>query len=64
MSLQFTIPNMACSGCVTTITNAITAIDPTAKIEADTKTKQVQVETQQPEAAVKEAIVAAGYTVL
>ncbi len=63
MTLQLKIPNMACSACVTTITNAITAIDPTAKVEADSKTKLVNIETQQSEAAVKEAISLAGYTV-
>lgn len=39
------------------------AIDPTAEVEADPKTKHVKIETQQPEATVKQAVVAAGYTV-
>lgn len=63
MTLEFKVPNMACSACATTITSAVTAIDPTAKVEADPKTKQVRIETQQPEMMVKDAIVAAGYTV-
>ena len=63
MTFQLKVPNMACSACVTTITNAITVIDPTAKVEADSKTKLVNVETQQSEATVKEVIAAAGYTV-
>ncbi len=63
MTLQLKVPNMACSTCVTTITNAITVIDPTAKVEADSKTKLVNIETQQSVAAVKQAIVLAGYTV-
>lgn len=63
MTLEFNVPNMACSACATTITNAVTAIDPTAKVEADPKTKQVKIDTQQPEATVREAIVAAGYAV-
>jgi copper chaperone len=63
ITLEFKVPNMACSACATTITNAVTAIDPTAKVEADPKTKQVKIETQQPEATVKQAIVAAGYTI-
>lgn len=54
---------MACSACATTITNAVTAIDPTAKVDADPKTKLINIETQQSEAAIKEAITAAGYTV-
>ena len=63
MTLQLKVPYMACSACVTTITNAITVIDPTAKVEADSKTKLVNVETQQSEATVKEVIAADGYTV-
>jgi copper chaperone len=63
MSLQLTVPNMACSACGDTITKAIQGIDPAAKVEADPKTKQVNIETQASEASVKQAIVAAGYTV-
>ncbi len=63
MTLQLTVPNMACSACSDTITKAIQAIDPTATVQADTKTKQVNVETQAAETAIKQAIVDAGYTV-
>ncbi len=63
MTFQFTISDMACSACVKTITQAVTAIDPSAKVEADTKTKQVNIETQKSEAEVKQAIATAGYTV-
>ena len=64
MALQLTVPNMACSACSDTITKAIQAIDPTATVQADTKTKQVNVETQAAETAIKQAIVDAGYTVV
>lgn len=63
MTLQLKVPNMACSACVTTITQAVTTLDPAAKVEADPKTKLVNIDTQQPETAVKNAIVAAGYSV-
>lgn len=63
MTLQIKVSNMACSACVTTITNAITAIDPMAKVKADSKTKLVKIDTQQSEAVVKEAIALAGYSV-
>lgn len=63
MTLHFTIPNMACSACATTITNAVQAIDSTAQVTADPKTKRVEVETQASEATVKTAIAKAGYTV-
>ncbi len=63
MALQLKVPNMACSACSDTITKAIQAIDPTATVQADPKTKLVEVETQASETAVRDAIVAAGYTV-
>lgn len=63
MTIELTVPNMACSACSDTITQAIQAIDPTATVQADPKTKVVVIETQTPEATVKEAIVAAGYSV-
>ncbi len=63
MALQLTVPNMACSACSDTITKAIQAIDPTATVQADTKTKQVNIETNAAETVVKQAIVDAGYTV-
>lgn len=63
MTLQLTVPNMACSACGDTITKAITAVDSTAKVEANPKTKQVNIETQASETAIKDAIAAVGYTV-
>jgi copper chaperone len=63
MTLQLTVPNMACSACGDTITKAVKAVDPTAMIQADPKTKLVSIETQQSEIAIKQAITDAGYTV-
>lgn len=63
MTLEFTVPNMACSACGDTITRAVKAIDPAATVQADTKTKQVNVETKAAETAIKQAITDAGYNV-
>jgi copper chaperone len=63
MTLELTVPNMACSACSETITQAVKAIDPTATIQADTKTKLVNIETQVTEAEIKQAITDAGYTI-
>lgn len=63
MTLQLTVPNMACSACGDTITKAIKAIDPAATVQADPKTKLLNVETQAAETAIKQAITDAGYTV-
>jgi len=63
MTLHLTVPNMACAACATTITRAITEIDPTATVDADSKTKQVNIATQVSEELIKKAIAMAGYTV-
>lgn len=63
MTLQLTVPNMACSACAETITKAVQAVDPAAKISADPKTKQVNIETQALEPAIRAAIATAGYTI-
>ncbi len=63
MSITFTVPNLACSACVDTVTQAIHAVDATAQVTADPKTKQVEVATDASKAAIQQAIVEAGYTV-
>lgn len=63
MTLELTVPNMACSACSDTITKAIQAIDPTAVVQADPKTKRVNIDTQASETAIQQAITNAGYTV-
>lgn len=62
-TLEFTVPNMACSACSETIAKAVIALDPAASVQADPKTKLVKIETQASETAVKNAVVAAGYQV-
>lgn len=63
MTLQLMIPNMACSACADTITKAVKAIDPAAEVNADAKTKQVSIDTQADETAIREAIASAGYSI-
>ncbi|GBE93828.1 heavy-metal-associated domain-containing protein [Nostoc cycadae] len=61
MTLQLTVPKLACSACANTITKAIQSIDSTATVQADPKTKLVSIETQAPETKIKELITAIGY---
>lgn len=63
MTHQLKVPSMACSACADTITKAVKTIDADATVQADPKTKFVNVETQASEAAIKDAIAAAGYPV-
>ncbi|AFZ61219.1 heavy-metal-associated domain-containing protein [Anabaena cylindrica FACHB-243] len=61
MTIQLTIPKLACSSCADAVTTAIKKVDAAATVKADTKTKTVSVETQASETVVKEAIASAGY---
>lgn len=63
MTIRLTVPSMACSVCAEAISKAVQAIDPSAQITADPKTKLVVVETQALEDQVKDAIEAAGYPI-
>lgn len=62
-TLNLTIPDMACSACAETITQAVQKLDAAATVQADTTTKQVTIATPSAADAVKQAIVDAGYTI-
>ena len=52
---------MACDACAKNITNAVKALDANATVAADPKTKQVDIETETAETAIREALEQAGY---
>ncbi len=49
MTLQLTVPNLACSSCVKVVTAAVKTVAPDATIQANTKTELVNVKTQASE---------------
>ncbi|PPS41221.1 heavy-metal-associated domain-containing protein [Chroococcidiopsis sp. TS-821] len=55
------VPKMACKACVNAITQAIHSVDVTAKVQAEPKTKLVNIETQVSATAIKEALASVGY---
>ena len=59
--MKFHVPDMSCGHCTAAISKEITARDPHAKVSADIDARTVEVATLQPEAAVIDAIKAAGY---
>lgn len=61
MTLQLTVPNMACGACAKNIANAVKALDTNATVTADPKTKKVDIETETAETAIREALEQAGY---
>jgi copper chaperone len=63
MALKLKVPNIACDGCAETITESIRIVQPDAKVDIDVKDKTVSVESEASEESIKQAIVAAGYTI-
>lgn len=61
MTLQLTVPNMACDVCAKNITNAVKELDTKATVTADPKTKLVDIETETAETAIRAALEKAGY---
>ncbi|MDJ0697546.1 MAG: heavy-metal-associated domain-containing protein [Cyanobacteria bacterium J06639_18] len=61
MTLTLKVPDIACSACVSAVTDAIKSFDSSATVEADPKTKIVNVQTQQPEDKIKQVLANAGY---
>lgn len=63
MSVQLKVSDMACSACANTITQAVKQVDAIAQVETDLTAKTVTIATDKPVEDIKQAIVAAGYTV-
>jgi copper chaperone len=63
VQLQFTVPDMDCEGCVSSITAAVKRIDAGASVAADLKTKLVVVGSAVDGQEIAAAIEDAGYTV-
>ena len=61
MTIQLKIPNLACEACVKNITKTVVSLDSQALVQADTKTKQVTIETQKSESSIRDALISAGY---
>lgn len=61
--ISFTVDDMTCGHCASTITKAVKAVDKGAKVEVDLAAHRVQVEPTEADAdELAEAIKRAGYT--
>ena len=58
---RYSVPKMTCGHCAGTIDHAVKAVDPTAKVTLDLKTRQVTVQSTAGEEQIAEAIRSAGY---
>ena len=60
--IQFTVNDMTCGHCASTITRAVTEVDASGVCEIDLATKRVRIESSRPAEDFREAIEEAGYT--
>ncbi len=63
MTWKLTIPNMACSACVTNITKAVQSLDAQATLSADLGSKQVSINSAKSREALAQVITQSGYPV-
>ena len=59
---RFNVPDMTCGHCASTITKAVQAGDPKAKVVIDLPQHLVAVESALPQAEIARQIAEAGYT--
>lgn len=59
--IEFEIKAMSCGHCVASITQAVVALDPAAKVQAELPTHRVRIETTRPRADIEHALKTAGY---
>ena len=60
---RFAIPDMTCQGCVGSVTRAVQALDPAARVAADLAAHIVDIDSAATAAALAAAIAEAGFTV-
>ncbi|WP_347312823.1 heavy-metal-associated domain-containing protein [Defluviimonas sp. SAOS-178_SWC] len=58
---RFDVPEMSCGHCTAAIRNAVTAVEPSARVECDLNARVVSVESALGDEAVVLAIKKAGY---
>jgi copper chaperone len=63
MSLKLSVPSIGCASCIETITKAIQSVDASAIIAGDAASKSLDIESQLPEAKIRELIAIAGHEV-
>ncbi|MEA5569874.1 heavy-metal-associated domain-containing protein [Calothrix sp. UHCC 0171] len=63
MALKLNVPDISCNHCAETITESIQVVEPNAKINIDVNAKTVIVESSASAESIRQAIVAAGYTI-
>jgi len=63
MNQTFTVTGMTCGHCERAVTQALQQVDPQAQVVIDRANNRVQVQSEQPRAALAQAISEEGYAV-
>lgn len=63
MNQTFTVTGMTCGHCEKAVTQAIKRADPQAQVQIDRTQNKVDVQSEQPRAALAQAIAEEGYAV-
>lgn len=58
---RFHVPDMKCGGCLGSVTRALQSLDPQVRVEADLKTREIEVTSDKTEASLMAALSEAGY---
>ncbi len=58
---EFDIPDMTCGHCASMVGQALRLADPACQLKVDLQQRRVTVQSAEPEAALAEALVEAGY---
>lgn len=59
--LRFRVPNMTCGGCAKSVTKVLQSVDSKARIEIDSRDREVRVESVASESKFLSALERAGY---
>ena len=59
--IEFTLPAISCGHCVRAVTEAVTEVDPQARVEVDLASKRVAIESTREREPLARALAEAGY---
>ncbi len=59
--MQFHLDDMTCGGCARSVTRAILAVDPDARVATDPPARLVRIETSAPQDRIVSALRASGF---
>lgn len=59
--IEFILPDLSCGHCVKAVTRAVQDVDAQAQVAVELEARRVRIQSQQPAAQFRQALVDAGY---